>query len=226
VRALILDLDDTLYPERRFLLSGFAAVAADLQQTTGLAARAVFADLVHSWRCGERGRAFQGLCARHGLDYDVVPRLLAVYREHPPRLRLPRTARLLLESLRPQFRVAVLTNGLPSVQRRKVSALDLERYVDEVVYANEHGDGSGKPDPVVFLHVLSSLGASADETVMVGDDPECDIAGARRAGLRTIRVCRGRHRLRPPAPGGEADVTVTSLAGIAFQASRLLQERA
>jgi putative hydrolase of the HAD superfamily len=226
VRALILDLDDTLYPERRFLLSGFAAVAAEVERMTGLGARTVFTDLVRSWRAGRRGHAFQDLCDRRGIGPDVVPRLVAAYREHAPRLRVPRTTRQVLEALRPRFRVAVLTNGLPAVQRRKVVALDLERFVDQVVYANEHGDGRGKPDPVVFIHAVSSLGVSADEAVMVGDDPECDIAGAREAGLRTIRVRTGRHRLVPPVPGFEADVTVESLARVADEASRLLQEGA
>jgi putative hydrolase of the HAD superfamily len=224
MRALIFDLDDTLYPERRFLLSGFVAVARVVEAETGLSAGTVFGDLVRSFRAGHRGRAFQDVCARHGIGDGIVPRLLAAYREHAPRLRVPRTTRLLLESLRPAFRVAVLTNGLPAVQRRKVAALDLERSVDVVVYANEHGEGRGKPDPAAFLHALSSIDAPPERAVMVGDDPESDIAGARAAGLWTIRVRTGRHRLAPPAPGFDADVTVGSLSRVPAEASRLLQE--
>ena len=60
---------------------------------------------------------------------------------------------------------------------------------------------------------------------MVGDDPWCDVAGARAAGLQTIRVRRGRLREAADATGAAPDAVVTTLAVVPAVAERLLQER-
>jgi HAD superfamily hydrolase (TIGR01450 family) len=57
----------------------------------------------------------------------------------------------------------------------------------------------GKPSKVVFRQAVAGLAADlglddlpADGVVMVGDDPEADIAGAKRTGLRGILVLTGK----------------------------------
>jgi HAD superfamily hydrolase (TIGR01450 family) len=57
----------------------------------------------------------------------------------------------------------------------------------------------GKPSPVVFKQALAGLAAdlgmrrlSANQAVMIGDDPVADIAGARRIGLRGVLVLTGK----------------------------------
>ncbi|HWK46963.1 MAG TPA: TIGR01459 family HAD-type hydrolase [Stellaceae bacterium] len=49
----------------------------------------------------------------------------------------------------------------------------------------------GKPWPEVFAACLDALGTAPARTVMVGDNPETDIAGAQAIGLATIRVLSG-----------------------------------
>ena len=56
----------------------------------------------------------------------------------------------------------------------------------------------GKPSAAFFEQALLSIGASAQEALMVGDDIENDIAGAQRAGLRGILVLSGKHRADSP----------------------------
>jgi HAD superfamily hydrolase (TIGR01458 family) len=56
----------------------------------------------------------------------------------------------------------------------------------------------GKPDRAFFEQALLSIGVSAHESIMVGDDIENDVAGAQRAGLRGILVCTGKHRADSP----------------------------
>ncbi|HUU03307.1 MAG TPA: HAD family hydrolase [Myxococcota bacterium] len=46
--------------------------------------------------------------------------------------------------------------------------------------------GSRKPDAAIFGHALSALGLEAAACAMVGDLPDKDIAGARRAGMRSV----------------------------------------
>jgi len=56
----------------------------------------------------------------------------------------------------------------------------------------------GKPDRAFFEQALLAIGVAADESIMVGDDIENDVAGAQQAGLRGILVCTGKHRADSP----------------------------
>jgi HAD superfamily hydrolase (TIGR01509 family) len=221
-RALILDLDDTLYPERRFALSGYAEVARAVERQHGYAACDAFHVLRDALTNGRRAQAFQTLAHAIGLDLSHVDGFREIYRRHQPRLRLPRASRVALALARRSWRVAVLTNGLPFVQRGKVAALGLTSLVDEVVYAHEIG--AGKPDATVFLAACRVLGVSPDRAVMAGDDPWCDVDGARRAGLRTIRVRQGMHRDVESGQTGPADATVRTIEDVPAAAGPLIRE--
>jgi len=50
--------------------------------------------------------------------------------------------------------------------------------------------GKVKPSPLIFRAALELIGCSAEETVMVGDSPEDDIAGARAVGMRALLLDR------------------------------------
>lgn len=208
--AVIFDLDDTLYPERRYALSGFAAVSREVSARYGIDPRDAFRALARALRDGRRHQGFQELCERYALDYAEVPRLVHVLRMHRPRLRLPRATADVLATVRRAQPTAVVTNGLPTVQVRKVAALGLEALVDCVVYASEHGTGLGKPDPAPFLAVCVRLGVHPRECVFVGNDPSTDIAGARAVGMKTIRIGRG----EPPLAHADADLVLRHLSGV------------
>jgi putative hydrolase of the HAD superfamily len=83
-----------------------------------------------------------------------------------------------------------VTDGLPQMQRRKVEALGVAALVDEVLYCWEHD--APKPDPAGYIEIMRRLGADPEATVVVGDRPEHDMAAARAAGCRSIRVLTGR----------------------------------
>jgi len=71
----------------------------------------------------------------------------------------------------------------------------------------------GKPDRAFFEQALLSIGVSAREAVMVGDDIENDIAGAQLAGLSGILVLSGKHRADSPLLAKiHPDVTLSSVA--------------
>lgn len=221
MNAVIFDLDDTLYPERRFVLSGFAAVAAEVHRRFGVPCRDAFATLSLALRRGQRPRAFQSLCARFDLPEAVIPELLDIVRSHSPRLRLPFAARAVLGRLRSTCRLGILTNGLPAMQARKVAALGLAPLVDAVIYACEHGSGCGKPDAAPFRAALTTLGVSPRHAVFVGDNPWNDIAGARQSGLRAILVTR---RGEPEDAGVRPDRIVRSLWDVPRAAEELFQD--
>ena len=232
-RGVILDLDDTLYPRERFVMSGFAAVAHHVSVAHGVSSEAAYALLNRAHGSGHVGHEFQVLCNRLRLSADVVPTLVDVFRRHMPSLWLNHDVSDALHELRASgWRLAVLTNGLPSVQFRKIAALGLTSLVDEIVYAEEHVAG-GKPAAAAFKAALRSLELGPRQAVCVGDDLVRDVRGARALGIPTIRVARP---CVTPAPGenhptahkprggrpDEADMVIDSLRQLPVAASLVL----
>jgi FMN phosphatase YigB (HAD superfamily) len=224
-RAILFDLDDTLYLRRRFVSSGFRAVAAHLEQREGHDSSQVFEMLVRFSRGVDAGRELQACLARLGMPESRVPNLVEVIRAHRPTLRLPGRSRHALESaVCAGWRVGIVTNGLPSVQASKIAALGLDSLVDTVVYAAQWGTGCGKPEPAPFLEALRCLDVTADRAVFVGDDDRCDIAGAAGVGMRTIWF----DGYRPAAAERprHADAILSNLRWAPRVAAGLLTERA
>lgn len=188
-RAIVFDLDDTLYPMRRYSRSAFAAVASHLHRRCGLRPGRSLDILTRVLEAdGRPGHEIDRLIDACGLPSSWLPELVMVSRNHEPALRLSRGVRRVLVALRASWRIGILTNGLPEVQARKIRALGLTPLVDAVVFATEHGSGAGKPEPEPFAEISRRLGVGPARTVFVGDDEARDVAGALAVGMRTIRV--------------------------------------
>lgn len=194
-RAIVFDLDDTLYPERDFVLSGFRAVAEWAQVELGIASDLGFEELKRLFEQGTRGDTFDRWLAAHGLSADgLVAQLLRVYREHEPALvPFPETPGL-LHSLGQRLRLGLLSDGYLAVQQRKWAALNLADYFDAVVFSDEWGREAWKPSPKPYEVVLQRLELAPGQAIYVGDNPLKDFIGARQVGMATIRIRR---------PGGE-----------------------
>ncbi len=72
----------------------------------------------------------------------------------------------------------------------------------------------GKPSPEFFRQALHSMGLSAEEVIMVGDDIESDIAGAQAAGIRAVLVRTGKFRPRDLERAIFPDAVIDSVADL------------
>lgn len=218
-RAVVFDLDDTLYPFRRFVLSGFAACARRLERKRRAEAVRAFKWMVKAYRSDAQGREVQTALVMLGLPDRLTPGLVeSIISGKELNLRLPRSSRRALADLRARgWKIGVLTNGDPRVQARKIDALGLAEHVDAIVYASEHG--AGKPDQAPFAEVARRLRVAPARTIVVGDDEWCDVNGARQAGMRSVRFVGHRHW--PPGPSA-ADLILTRISDLPRAASALL----
>ena len=189
LRAVVFDLDDTLYPERVYVESGFRAVAVWTEQHLGVPAQRAYAFLLGLFEAGVRGDTFDRFLKSEGVERDGwVPRMVRVYREHEPRIASYPEVPELLGRLRARLRLGLVTDGQSAVQRGKMAALGLAPSFDAVVYNDEFGRRAWKPSPRGFQIVLERLGVEARAAVYVGDNPVKDFLGARGAGMSTVRV--------------------------------------
>jgi putative hydrolase of the HAD superfamily len=101
-----------------------------------------------------------------------------------------------LTRLRARYRLFALSNGNADLERCGIGDL-----FDGHISARTAG--AAKPDARIFARLLELAGASAEETLHIGDDPLADVIGAGRAGIPAVWVNRDsrewpRH-LAPPA---------------------------
>ena len=133
-----------------------------------------------------RERCFADIAREKGREPGVgqaVARAYAVERDHT-RVDLLPGARTALEALESRYSLAAVTNGGPEMQGRKLAAVGLDDQFETVVHAGY--ETAAKPAVEPFETALSAVGAGAECAVYVGNSPAADVAGANRAGLRSV----------------------------------------
>ncbi len=219
IKAVLFDLDNTLYSEFSFVTSGMRAVGGHLGQRFGLDPVKIEECLLESLNSKGRGSTFDLVLEKLGLsDRISVPMLVYLYRTHRPEITLFEDAISLLEELgRRRVKMGLITDGLSSVQLRKIAALQIEEYFDVVICTDDLGKNYAKPSVVPFELALHLLDVTGKETIYVGDDETKDFAGPQELGIGTIQVKYPEVRslrtgpLTHPQP---ADICVTSLRDV------------
>jgi len=89
-----------------------------------------------------------------------------------------------LEYLKAKYHLHIITNGFEEVQFRKIKAAGLDKYFDQIITSEDAG--CKKPDIKIFDYALTKADAKATESIMIGDDIEVDIIGARNAGIDQV----------------------------------------
>jgi len=207
MRALLLDLDDTLLDYSGSVARCWEEACRALAAPAGVdpdALAGAIADVgPWFWSDPERHRrervnmllAWERIAAHALARLGVAPDGLAaaVARDFAARrreaMRLFPDARESLERLRHRgVPLALVTNGDARHQRDKLERHDLARYFDAIVIEGEFG--AGKPDEIVYRHALARLGAAPADAWMVGDHLEFDVEAPQRFGLRGVWVDR------------------------------------
>lgn len=197
LKAIIFDLDDTLFEEKDFVLSGFHAVALDIAKMANIRQEIVFNCLMEEFHKKGRGKIFNAVLQQIGLidTLDEIARLVQLYRQHSANIAFYPGVKSLLKRLHKNFYLAVVTDGATETQTNKVKALCLQELVDYVVYCWEIG--APKPDTKGYAMALDYFNMPANHTMIIGDHPVNDIAVAKKLGALTIRVRTGRFSQLP-----------------------------
>jgi len=209
-RCVILDLDDTLFLERDYVISGFTAVGAHVAARFG---RTDFAQTaIALFEGGVRGTTFNQTLAQLGISPtdDLISELLDVYRRHVPAIALLPDAQRLISRLSGRY-IGVVTDGPPESQRAKADAVGAPDWAQLVVYTAELGVGFGKPHERGFAIHEEQTGLAGDQFTYIADNPTKDFAGPKARGWTTIRVRRPESLHAALASGHDVDVELASL---------------
>jgi len=213
-RAVLFDLDDTLFDHRRSSRAALTEVHRVHGRGTDLDAfereHTVSLEVMHlevlAGRIGldeARRERFRRVFAALGVspsEADVDAAASAYRSGYMVARRALEGAAELLLALRPHARIGIVTNNLLEEQRDKLAYCGLAESVDVLIASEDVG--VSKPDRGIFDIALTRMGVTAGDAVMVGDSWANDVAGAVNAGIRAIWF----NPDRKPAPDTPARV--------------------
>ncbi|HEV2127592.1 MAG TPA: HAD family hydrolase [Thermomicrobiales bacterium] len=147
---------------------------------------------MRAWGPGFRSESWKRALRRCGIDDDMLASELDARFEQERVSTNPFIPGVeeTLDQLEERYRLAIVTNGLPDVQREKLVRTGLMDRFDVVVISGELG--FGKPDRRMYDETVRQLRLIAGECVMVGDNFRRDVAGAQEAGIRGVWISCGK----------------------------------
>ncbi len=138
-------------------------------------------------RGAERGEvAFEDFWSAVSADLGLSPaQQRDLYEECWALTRLQPVVETWLRSLRPQYKLATLSNSWSDGRRECSTRYGLDQLVDLMVFSAE--EGVAKPEPEIYMRTLARLNVNAEQAVFV-DDRADNVRAAAALGLHAVRV--------------------------------------
>ncbi len=192
INAVVFDLDHTLFDRYATIkaISGDfvkcfeGRINADADKVSELICYGDSKYIYYGWK-----RIFEYLCE---MDTFSSPPTYEEYRETLLQLfsskavPFPFTYTVLDKVKAKGLKTGLITNGKAEIQEKKVKLLKLEGYFDEIILCGAFG--KQKPDAAPFDEMAKRLNSNPASLIYVGDNPICDVGGAKNAGYITVQV--------------------------------------
>ena len=121
----------------------------------------------------------------YDINDDLINQLAIDYIEHLSDFNhLIPDALTVLELLKSNYKMHIITNGFKEVQKRKLQKSDLIQYFETVTISEDVG--VKKPHKLIFNHALTAANANVESSIMIGDNFNADIIGALGVGMKAI----------------------------------------
>lgn len=192
IRAVVLDLDDTLILEKDYVFSGYQVVSEKIANDFNVIQSIVLEKMCLAFRKG-KSKVFNRVLDELNLHYNqaYILELLKLYRDHDPEIHLLDDAKELLSLLKlKNYKLGIITDGYKESQQRKIERLRLGEYVDEIIITDEFGRKYWKPHKKSFQLMKERLNVSYSEMVYVGDNLNKDFIMPKKLGFTTICIRR------------------------------------
>lgn len=214
IKAIVFDLDDTLYPQVQYKRSGFKVVASWLAEKRGIDSTTVLYELetILDKFGASYPYIFDRLVERLKLKPELVAELVSVFIEHEPQIKCFNGVIPVLARLRNKFRLGILTDGRLSVQQKKVKALGLDNVIDRILYSDAMG--LEKPATQLYKWFEDAFQIDGLKMLYVGDNPAKDFCGANQRQWYTVQVGTGKTVSKIVAPEYQAKKMISSVTDL------------
>ena len=190
VKAVVFDLDDTLYMENEFVWYGLKNAANVAETVYGIVNANEKIRLLYQ---ESKVNVFDRLVNAEKIkDKEIaVAGLVKAYRNCEPKSLHcnPGVLDLLKTLKKKEMHMGIITDGFADVQKSKIKALGIQEYIDKIVITDELGGVQcRKPNPIGFEKMLKMLDVKPQEMVYIGDNPNKDFAIKKYLPIITARV--------------------------------------
>jgi putative hydrolase of the HAD superfamily len=189
--GVLFDLDGTLYDSKQYFFGAFRTISEYLSNKYGLSRANVYKKLVNIWKekTSMYPRLFDDLLSSLEVNTREAQNLIQLFNKYEGELEPYPDAVPTLNALKKDgYKLGVITNGVPQRQKRKLELLGFHHFFDVVIFTKKI---KPKPSPLPYLKALEELGIDSPSALYVGDNPLVDFEGAKKAGIKTVRILRG-----------------------------------
>ena len=110
-----------------------------------------------------------------------------VYRFQEPDIHLYFGVLEMLERLKKQYKLGMITDGRPEGQRKKIKSLGLEEIFDCIIVTDELGGSEfRKPNEVAYRILAEKFNVGFDDMCYIGDNIKKDFIAPMKLGMRSI----------------------------------------
>lgn len=188
--VIVFDLDDTLYSEKEYVLSGYRYLADLIYKIYNKDTYQSFLSAL-SAGCDD---IFDYVTLEHALPKLLKQHLILAYRYHNPVINLQEGAKTLLTQLKYENTpVYLITDGRGITQRLKIDSLGIRDFFNDIFISEEVG--AGKPELDSFLTIKKQH--PNKKIVYVADNPIKDFIAPKNLGWGTVGILNMETRIHP-----------------------------
>ncbi|MGE7880574.1 HAD family hydrolase [Bacillus sp. NPDC094077] len=190
IKAIVFDMDDTLYKEKDYVVSGFKAVDDWIKEN--YKETEFYNIAIQLFNSGERKFVFNKTLEKLNIDYDekFISNLIERYRFHKPDIQLLDEADWVLNNLINSVKIGLISDGYLVTQERKINALKLKERVHSIILTDKFGKGCWKPSEIPYEKISKELQVPHQQCVYIGDNLRKDFITAKRLKWLTIHINR------------------------------------
>lgn len=196
VKAVIFDLDDTLYSEAKYISKAYKKIAQKVAKEYGEKTEELYNYLLNTRKNEGDRYVLQRLMKKYcNINNSVAENyikniLVPIYRNIKCDLSLYDDAKKTLNFLyKNNIALGLITNGGPDTQWNKIEQLNIKYYFSEIIVTGEYFKKSNwKPSSKPFKLCCSKMNLKSSKCIYVGNDPKYDVKGAKKANYKDVYI--------------------------------------
>ncbi|MBQ8043149.1 MAG: HAD-IA family hydrolase [Clostridia bacterium] len=194
IKVVIFDLDDTLISERKYIKSGYRAVAKAIKDMYNLEiGEDDIYSLLNTLFVENSKQVFDRALKSFGICYskEDILELVQVYRCHVPSIEYYDDVLDVISKLKDRnIRLGIITDGYIETQQAKLKVLDAYNAFEKIIVTEELGRDYWKPHPKSFQMMKEYFNVEYEEMLYVGDNPNKDFHIKKQLPISTARIIR------------------------------------
>lgn len=185
-QGIVFDMDDTLYKEHSYRLSGWRLIARCFAAACGMTPDQLYDAMLRN--APQAFETVSHLAIARNVHITVEDQL-AIYRSQLPDITLSVEARIVLDTLKANddITLGLITDGRPVGQLNKISALGLRQYISDHNIIVTALYGTDKHNPFAY-ELLMQRNADIEKWTYIGDNPTKDFRHANLLGWNTVML--------------------------------------